>query len=91
MDSRLYGEKAYFCSRGLLRPVTEYDNVHIDEALENFEKSVPEGYRLTSEVTITSTTSIIQFKYIHYANQAKNEIRRQSKRYDERWSGIQYC
>jgi len=90
MDSRLFGEKAYFCSRGLLRPVVEYDNLHIDKALENFEASVPDGYYLTSEVTITSTSTIIQFKYIHHANKAKNEIRGLSKRYDQRWPGIQY-
>jgi len=90
MDTRMYGEKAFFCSRGLLRPVIEYDNLCIDKALESFEKQVPEGHHLTSEVVITNSTSIIQFKYIHNANKAKNEVRGRAQGYYEGWSTIQY-
>lgn len=34
-DERLYGEKAFFCSRGLIRPIHIYEDSEIDRILNN--------------------------------------------------------
>jgi len=90
LDSRFYGQKAFFCSRGLLRPVTEYDNLAIDKALDDFITNVPFGYRVETQITITQSSTIYQHKYVNRNNyQTIIKVRNGTKR-DERWEGLQY-
>lgn len=42
LDKRLVGEKAYFTSRGLVRPVTIYSDWHIDLKLQNVSMELQE-------------------------------------------------
>jgi hypothetical protein len=83
-DNRLFGQKAFFTSRGLLRPIVERDNARIEVALENFLTNVPQNYKVVSEVVITPKTSITTYKYIHYANNYNtSKIRRISQRKEQ--------
>jgi len=52
-DSRLYGEKVYFCSRGLLRPVVTRDSIEVNAILH--------GYNVTEEKHL-SKKKLIKYK-----------------------------